>query len=132
MSKRRTHDPEFRRRIVVLVRGGQTIESLSREFGPSWGTIQNWVKQADRDEGRSAEGFTTEEKAEMRRLRRENARLREERDIPKKSRGVDADLAAAVFTGADVSGRIYRLSWGVRGHRARFDLSQPENRTGRP
>jgi transposase len=43
------------------------------------------VRQADLDAGRRSDGLTTEEKQELSRLRRENARLREERDILEKA-----------------------------------------------
>ena len=43
--------------------------------------IVNWVRQAGRDEGRRADGLTTDERSELRRVKRENRRLREERDI---------------------------------------------------
>jgi transposase len=45
--------------------------------------MRNWVKQADLDEGRRADGVTSAEREELRRLRRENRRLREEREILK-------------------------------------------------
>lgn len=72
---------EFRLQMVELVRAGRTPEELSREFEPSAQAIRNWVRQADRDEGRRKDGLTTEEKAELRRLRREVRRLKEEREI---------------------------------------------------
>jgi transposase-like protein len=43
--------------------------------------IWNWVRQADRDEGRRQDGATSTEREELTRLRRENRRLRQERDI---------------------------------------------------
>ena len=72
---------EFRRQMVELVRAGRTPEELSKEFEPSAQAIRNWVRQADRDEGRRADGLTTSEREELRRLRRENRRLKEEREI---------------------------------------------------
>ena len=72
---------EFRRQMVELVRAGRTPEELSKEFEPSAQAIRNWVRQADRDEGRRADGLTTAEREELRRLRRENRRLKEEREI---------------------------------------------------
>jgi len=76
---------EFRRQLIELARSGRTPEDLAREFDPSAQTIRNWVAQADLDEGRRSDGLTTEEREELRRLRRENSKLREEREILKKA-----------------------------------------------
>lgn len=77
--------PEYRERIIELVRAGRSPESLAREFEPSAQCIRNWVRQADRDAGRRTDGLTTAERTELQTLRRENARLREEREILKKA-----------------------------------------------
>ena len=79
------YPPEFRRRMVDLVRSGREPEELSREFEPSAQSIRNWVRQGERDQGLRADGLTTEEREELRRLRRENKQLREEREILKKA-----------------------------------------------
>jgi transposase len=71
--------------MVELVRAGRDPEQLGREFEPSAQAIRNWVAQADRDEGRREDGLTTLERDELRRLRRENRQLREEREILKKA-----------------------------------------------
>src|SRR5512134_3833426 len=76
---------EFRHRMVELVRAGRTPEELAEKFEPSAGAIRNWVRQADRDEGRRQEGLTTVERDEVRRLRREVKVLREEREILRKA-----------------------------------------------
>ena len=76
---------DFRRKIVELVRSGRTMTSLSQEYGPHTNTILNWVKQADLDEGVREDGLSSSERDELRRLKRENARLREEREILKKA-----------------------------------------------
>ena len=81
----RPYSSEYRERIVELVRSGRSPESLAREFEPSAQCIRNWVRQAERDAGRRQEGLTTDERTELQRLRRENARLREEREILKKA-----------------------------------------------
>ena len=73
------YPPEFRQQIVDLVRSGQSIEELAKEFEPSSGAIWNWVKQADLDEGRRSDGLTTEERDELRQLRRES----KQESIPK-------------------------------------------------
>ena len=78
-SKRYT--AEFRRQMVELHRAGRGIPELAREFGPTPWTIALWVKQAERDAGRGDGGLSTTERAELTRLRRENKRLRMEREI---------------------------------------------------
>ncbi len=79
------YPPEFRRQMVELVRTGRSPEKLAQEFEPSAESIRNWVRQADLDEGRRTDGLTTEERAELRRLRRENKQLKIEREILKKA-----------------------------------------------
>jgi transposase len=71
--------------MVALVRAGRSPEKLAEEFEPSSMTIRNWVKQADRDEGRREDGLTTDERKELTRLRRENRQLQIERDILSKA-----------------------------------------------
>jgi hypothetical protein len=56
-------------------------------FEPSAQCIRNWVRQADRDEGRRQDGLTMAEQEELGRLRRENRTLREEREILKNQSG---------------------------------------------
>jgi transposase len=76
---------EFRRQMVELVRSGRDPEELAREFEPTAQSIRNWVAQSNRDEGKREDGLTTAEREELRRLRRENRQLREEREILKKA-----------------------------------------------
>ena len=83
--RRGRYSPEYRERMVELVRAGRTPGSLAREFEPSEQTIRNWVRQADLDEGLRSDGLTTEARKEMRELKREVKRLRMERDILKKA-----------------------------------------------
>ena len=84
----RTRPPypeEFRREAVGLIRSGQrSLAEASESLGVSQQTLRNWLKQTDVDAGR-AEGVTGEEREELRRLRRENRVLREEREILKKA-----------------------------------------------
>ena len=79
------YPPEFRRRMVELVRAGRRPEALAKEFEPTAQSIHNWVGQADRDEGRRSDGLTTEERKELVRLRRENRQLRMECEILSKA-----------------------------------------------
>ena len=76
---------EFRRRLVELVRSGRSPESLAKEFEPSVATIRKWAVQMDRDEGRRADGLTSVERSEIKKLRRQVRRLEEEREILKKA-----------------------------------------------
>ena len=84
-KSRRPYPPEYRERMIELVRSGRSPEALAKEFEPSAQCIRNWVAQTERDAGRRADGLTTDERGELHRLRRENATLREEREILKKA-----------------------------------------------
>lgn len=79
------YTPEFKRQMVGLVRAGRTPASLSKEFGPSAWTIGLWVKQAAREAGNGDGGLTSAEREELLQLRRENRRLKEEREILSKA-----------------------------------------------
>ncbi len=84
-KSRRRYPLEFRQQMVELVRAGRSAAELAREFEPTEQAIRNWVRQADRDQGRRSDGLTTADRTELQRLRRENATLREEREILKKA-----------------------------------------------
>jgi transposase len=71
---------------VRLVReSGKSIPLIAKDLGMSDQSLRNWVKQADLDGGRRTDGLTTAEREELRRLRRENRILQEEREILKKA-----------------------------------------------
>ncbi len=84
-SKRVSYPSEYRQQIVELHRAGRKFSELAREFEPSEQTIRTWVKRADLDSGRRADGLTTAEREELRRLRREVRTLKLEREILKKA-----------------------------------------------
>src|SRR5438270_588741 len=92
-SKRYT--AEFRRQMVELHRAGRGIPELAREFGPTPWTIALWVKQAERDAGRGDGGLTTCEGGGPTRLRRENRRMKLEREILAKAAAWFAQESAA-------------------------------------
>jgi transposase len=77
------YPPEFRQQMIELVRAGRTPEELAREFEPSAQAIRNWVAQSGgiAESQREAGGVASAEQEELRRLRRENRQLREEREI---------------------------------------------------
>src|SRR6056297_4284980 len=93
---RNSYPAAFRDQLVELHRAGRSIEDLAREFEPCVATIHTWIRQAERDGGRRADILSSEERDELRRLRRENKQLRQERDILSK--------AAACFAQNDVAG----------------------------
>ena len=85
MGKRTRYSAELQEQLVRLVREGRTPQELAREFEPTAQAIRNWVKQAELDDGTRTDGLKTEEREELARLRRENVRLREEREILSKA-----------------------------------------------
>jgi transposase len=96
---RAPYPPEFRREAIRLVRASdeeRPIPKVARELGVSAQTLRNWVKQDEIDAG-EREGLTTEEREELRKLRRENKVLRQEREILRK--------AAAYFAREEIGSR---------------------------
>ena len=75
---------EFRDQMVELVQAGRTPAVLSREFGVTAQSIAAWVAQAAANSGKPVRGkdvLSSAERDELMRLRRENKRLQQERDI---------------------------------------------------
>jgi transposase len=70
-----------REQIIALVCAGRSPKELAKELEPSEQTIRNWAFQDGADRGERPEALTTEERAELQRLRRENRQLKVERDI---------------------------------------------------
>ncbi len=80
---RRSFDREFRDGAVRIVREtGQSVAQVARDLGVNEGTLGNWVR---RDQAERAGGLTADERVELVRLRKENATLRMERDVLKRS-----------------------------------------------
>ncbi len=86
--KRRSFTKEFKREAVRLVlEGGESICHAARNLGIRDTTLGRWKQEfeSDREQAFPGQGQLKPEDAELRRLRRENERLRMERDILKKA-----------------------------------------------
>ena len=83
--KRRKFTAEYKAEVVALCqRGDRSIGQVSRDLDLTESTVRHWVKQADIDAGKGPAGaLTTDEREELRRLRRENRQLRMDREILK-------------------------------------------------
>jgi transposase len=82
---RPAYPPEFRREAIELLRQGRTPGELSKSLGVSPQTLRNWRRQDQLDHGERDDGVTSDEREELARLRRENTRLRHERDLLKRA-----------------------------------------------
>ena len=83
---RRFFPPEYKAEVVELLRTtGKSVGQVARELDLTETAVREWVKHADQAAGRRTDGLTTTERDELRRLRRENRDLREEREILRKA-----------------------------------------------
>jgi transposase len=82
---RPAYPPEFRREALELLRAGRSPRELAENLGVSQQTLRNWRRQDQIDRRERDDGLTTDERSELARLRRENQRLRQERDLLKRA-----------------------------------------------
>ena len=86
MPKTRPAYPEqFRREAIELLRAGRSPRELADSLGVSQQTLRNWRRQDQIDRHERDDGITTDEREELARLRRENLRLKQERDLLKRA-----------------------------------------------
>src|SRR3954454_18600660 len=109
---RPAYPPEFRREAVELLRQGRTPGELAKSLGEAPQTLRNWRRQDQLDRHERDDGVTTDERAELARLRRENQRLRQERDLLKR--------AAAFFATENGTGELLPDCPGREGPNARL------------
>lgn len=87
MRKRRSFTREYKAEVVELVRtSGKSVGQVARELDLTETAVRGWVKRAAIDRQRDPQGpLTSEERAELARLRRELKTVRMERDFLKKA-----------------------------------------------
>jgi len=71
--------------VRLVVDEGKTVGAVARELDLTPSSLANWVRQARADRSQGKSGLTTEERAELARLRKEVRELRMERDVLKKA-----------------------------------------------
>jgi transposase len=82
---RRSFSPEFKTEIVERCRAGdRSIPEVAKDFDLTVSAVRRWVAQAEIDDGKRP-GLTSEERAELSQLRRENRQLREDVGILKRA-----------------------------------------------
>jgi transposase len=96
-KNRPAYPREFRREAVQMLRAGRKPRELSERLGVSQQTLRNWRRQDQVDRRERDDGLTSEERDDLRRLRRENTRLKQERDLHKR---------AAAFFGCRPGSRV--------------------------
>ena len=85
-ATRPPYPPEFRREAVRLMReSGGSPAQLARELGCSEQALRNWWRQDEADRGERTDTLTSDERARLRELERENRVLRQEREILKRA-----------------------------------------------
>ena len=83
---RRAFTDEFKAQAIRLVLDeGKTVSAVARELDLTASALRVWVERARADRSKGRTGLTTEERAELAQLRKENRILKMERDILKKA-----------------------------------------------
>jgi transposase len=87
MSKRKTYTDEFKTMIAELVLSGKTVKEVASEYSLSETAVRNWSKKKAPINVKNGDTTNLEE---INRMRKENARLKEENDILKKAMAIFA------------------------------------------
>ena len=104
MPRTRPASPaEFRRQMVELVRAGRSPDELAKEFEPSGHSIRQWARLAEQADGGRDDGLSSDEREELKRLRREVRQLRQEREILAKAAAWFARETGSVPSGSSSS-----------------------------
>ena len=85
--KRRAFTPELKAEVVGLCTAGdRSVGQVAKDLDLTETAVREWVRRAEIDAGNGPPGaLTTDEREELRRLRRENKQLQIEREILKKA-----------------------------------------------
>jgi transposase len=84
-KSRPPYSEEFRREAVAMVRSGRKVSDVAEALGVTEQSLRTWVKQEALDRRERDDGLTSPEREELQRLGRENARLKQERDLLKRA-----------------------------------------------
>ena len=87
MPRPSKYPEEFRRDAVALVKSSpdRTVAEIARELGVNHETLRQWVLAADKQQAQAAVGLGPAELEELKRLRKENAELKLEKEILRKA-----------------------------------------------
>ena len=91
MNLRKRYDQDFKLNTIQLIMGGNTsLAAVSRDLGVSKSTLHDWLKEyrTNKDKAFTKSESSSSQNEDIRRLRRENEILRQERDILKKALGI--------------------------------------------
>jgi transposase len=84
-NSRSPYPGEFRREAVELVRSGRPVKDVAKGLGCSEQALFTWMKRYQLDHGERDDGLSSDEREELRLLRRKVRRLEEEKEILKRA-----------------------------------------------